>query len=184
MITTSNPQPERILDTTQDPDTVSHYCGAKLMTWTNLLRNWINHGEPGRLVAIIALEFACLVVAIPLHAAPKLDAINVAVYCFEYPQNAGAAFNVLEANGYNTDRVMLTDIATGLPGYDILYITHPFDAGGWSPLACNGLKNFLARGKGVVLEWDASLLAFNALGPSIYVNAQPQCGLFVGMADN
>jgi hypothetical protein len=79
--------------------------------------------------------------------------------------------------------VSLTDIAAGLIGYDVLYVTHPFDFGGWSSAACVGMKNFLAKGKGVVLEWDAVVLPFNSLGANIYVNSTPQCALFSGIAD-
>ena len=65
-------------------------------------------------------------------------AVSVAVYGFEYPQNIGAAINTLDANGYAATAVTLTDIATGLPGYDVLYVTHAFDAVGWSAAACTG----------------------------------------------
>jgi hypothetical protein len=132
--------------------------------------------------AVIA--FAGLLPWAPARAVIKEGAINVAVYGFEYPQNTGAAVNTLEASGYNANPVMLSDIAAGLAGYDVLYVTHAFDGGGWSAAACAGMKSFLTAGKGVVLEWDSSLLAFTSLGPDIYVNATPQCALFTGTADH
>src|SRR4029078_2316001 len=115
-------------------------------------------------VLIVALFGAALTPA-------TAGATIVGVYGFEYPQNAGDAINTLSANGYTATAVTLTDIATGLAGYDVLYVTHPYDGGGWSSAACSGIRNFLAAGKGVVLEWDASLLIFTSLGPNIYVNA-------------
>lgn len=129
-------------------------------------------------------RIALMIVALVSAALSPLAAgITVGVYGFEYPQNAGAAINTLSANGYTATAVTLTDIAAGLAGYDVLYVTHPFDDGGWSPAACSGMRNFLAAGKGVVLEWDASLLIFTSLGPNIYVNATPQCAMFAGVAD-
>jgi len=127
----------------------------------------------------ICLVLTGVAVAGSLHAATR----NVAVYGFEYPQNRGAAINTLDANGYAATTVTLTDIAAGLSGYDVLYVTHPYDGGGWSQAACDGMRNFLRAGHGVVLEWDASLLIFSSLGPNIYVNATPQCALFTGLAD-
>ncbi len=134
-------------------------------------------------IAMIAL--ASSVLWAPAHAVIKEGAINVAVYGFEYPQNLGAAVNTLEASGYNANPVTLSDIASGLVGYDVLYVTHAFDGGGWSAAACAGMKSFLAAGKGVaVLEWGLVVAAaFTSLGPSIYVNATPQCALFAGTAD-
>jgi hypothetical protein len=136
-----------------------------------------------RRMAMAMIAMAGMLLWAPADAVIKQGAINVAVYGFEYPQNSGAAVNTLEANGYNATQVMPSDIAAGLAGYDVLYVTHAFDGGGWSAAACAGMKNFLAAGKGVVLEWDSSLLAFTSLGPSIYVNATPQCALFAGTAD-
>jgi hypothetical protein len=127
---------------------------------------------------------ALLIVALVSAAlSPVAAGTTVGVYGFEYPQNAGDAINTLSANGYTAASVTLTDIAAGLAGYDVLYVTHPFDGGGWSSAACSGLRKFLAAGKGVVLEWDASLLIFTSLGPNIYVNATPQCAMFAGVAD-
>src|SRR6188474_1971332 len=128
----------------------------------------------------IAVRMVLLVTA---AFSPLAAGTVVGVYGFEYPQNTGAAINTLSANGYTATAVSLIDIAAGLAGYDVLYVTHPYDGGGWSAAACAGMRNFLAAGKGVVLEWDASLLIFTSLGPNIYVNAVPQCKMFAGVAD-
>ena len=124
-----------------------------------------------------------LVVLVGAAVSPLAAGTVVGVYGFEYPQNTGAAINTLSANGYTATTVSLTEIAAGLAGYDVLYVTHPYDGGGWSAAACSGMRDFLAAGKGVVLEWDASLLIFTALGPNVYVNATPQCKMFAGVAD-
>src|SRR5262245_28146855 len=99
-------------------------------------------------IAFLIVATACMCVGLPARAAFKDGAVNVAIYGFEYPQNVGMAITTLEANGFGATSVGLVEISQGLVGYDVLYVTHPFDFGGWSVPACTGLKTFLASGKG------------------------------------
>jgi hypothetical protein len=156
---------------------------ALLMTSLHVSRKPMNLGAFRR-TALLLVALTCATTS-PLASAIVQKGVvpSVAVYGFEYLQNTGAAINTLAANGYSATAVSLTDIATGLPGYDVLYITHASDGGGWSVGACSGLRSFLAAGKGVVLEWDSSLLIFTSLGPNIGVHGSPQCALFAGVAD-
>ena len=153
------------------------------MTSLHVSRNNVNLRAFRRMALLVVALIGAATPPLARAVVQKGDGPSVAVYGFEYLQNTGAAINTLAANGYSATAVSLTDIATGLHGYDVLYVTHAADGGGWSANACSGLRSFLAAGKGVVLEWDSSALIFTSLGPNIGVHGAPQCAMFSGLAD-